>query len=385
MGRSRALALLSASLAILLSSCQSPGASQPSPTLAASASLAASPGLASVGPMAVARAVQTETTLQDGRVLVAGGCTTDGCDLGSAGGATAELFDPRSRRFVPTGSMRVSRDDHRAVLLNDGRVFLAGGWTAAGVTAGTELYDPATGRFATGATMTSPRAAAAAVKLAGGRVLLIGGFMDERRTLASTEIFDPSANTFVPTGSMGIPRGVPAAALLPDGRVLVAGGINEGKVVATAEIYDPATGHFSPVGPMATARYKAAAVTLRDGSALVLGGSGDIDGQQVYASTERFDAATGTFAPGPAMQSARYKLIDSVVSLANGDLLVAGGGPRVELYEQATGRFRTVAGDLGGTRLFLTAAALDGNRALLVGGYDQRIRPTAQAWLFTGP
>ncbi len=88
-----------------------------------------SPGrLHPAASMNVPRAVQTETALQDGQVLVAGGCTVPGCDLGSPGSDTAEIFDPKSGRFRPAGKMHGSRDDHVAVLLRDGSVLLAGGW-----------------------------------------------------------------------------------------------------------------------------------------------------------------------------------------------------------------------------------------------------------------
>jgi len=372
-------------MTVLLVACQPAGPSvAPGGSLGPTAGGALGNRLQPVGPMLVARAVHTETTLSDGRVLIAGGCTTDGCTLGSSGGATAELFDPLTRRFSATGRMLLSRDDHRAVLLNDGRVLVAGGWTASGVTAATELYDPGTGRFTAGPMMHSPRAAAAAITLRNGRVLLLGGSADERRAIETTELFDPSTNTFMATGRMAVPRAVPSAALLPDGRVLVAGGLQDRTVVASAEVYDPATGSFSPVGSMGSPRYKSAAVTLLDGSVLVIGGSADIEGQHVFSSTERYEPATRSFAAGPALRWPRYKLIDSVVRLANGDVLVAGGGPQAEILEHATGRFRAVDGELGATRLFLTAAAVNPSGALLVGGYDRAIRPTAQAWLFAG-
>jgi hypothetical protein len=83
------------------------------------------------------------------------------------------------------------------------------------------------------------------------------------------------------------------------------------------------------------------------------------------------------------MRSPRCKLIDSVVTLAQGDVLVAGGGPQAELYEYPTGRFRTVLGDLGAT----PSVPQGGGVGRQPGAAGRRLRradqATAQAWLFT--
>jgi hypothetical protein len=335
--------------------------------------------------MRVPRAVHTATTLLDGRVLIAGGCTTDGCDLGSPGGATAELFDPRTLSFSPTGPLTISRDDHAAVLLPDGRVLLIGGWGAAGLLASTDLYVPRTGRFTPGPTMHTPRAGFVPIALADGRILLSGGFLGNRPTTAAAELLDPKTLTLAVTGSLTVPRGAYAAARLEDGRVLVAGGLSDGKVVATAELFDPARGTFSPTGSMSIARYKGGALTLPNGDVLVVGGAGDIEGTLLYASTEVYHPASGTFSPGPTMQRARYKLPEALVPLGRGDALVAAGAPEAERFDASAASFVAIPGGLGATRLFLSAAALAGGRALLTGGYDRAIRPTAQAWLYEAP
>ena len=365
--------------ALLSTACASgPVASSPAPSPLPTA--ASGLRLIQVGSMAVPRAVQTSTRLADGRVLVAGGCTDAGCNLGSAGGATAEIFDPRTRAFKPTGRMHISRDDHQAVLLSDGRVLIAGGWTAQGVTVTTELFDPRRGTFAMGPPMGTPRAGFTAVAMADGRVLLAGGETAAHDNTATAEVFDPRRYAMQAVGDMSVPRSAHAATLLPNGHVLVAGGISRGVIVASAEEFDPATGRFRAVGSMRTARYKAGSVTLADGRALVIGGAPDVEASRPFVSTEVYDPATSTFSAGPSMAHGRYKLIDSVVRLGSGDVVVAGGAPTPEIYDAREGVFRSVQGTLGATRLFLTATGLD-RGVLLVGGYDLRIQPTAAAWV----
>ena len=347
------------------------------PAVAGSSGLHVAP----VAQMSVARAAHSSTRLADGRVLIAGGCTDAGCNLGSAAGATAEIFDPAKRRFSRTGSMLLSRDDHRAVLLADGRVLIAGGWTASGVTATTEIYDPRTGRFTSGPRMHSPRAGFVAVRLDDGKVLLAGGEIAAHEETSTAEVFDPQARAFLEVAPMTDARMAHAATLLRDGSVLVAGGMSNGTVLATAEVYDPATQRFAKAGAMSTARYKASAVTLEDGRAMVIGGAADVEGRMPFDSTELFDARSQRFTPGPRMARGRYKLIDSTVILPGGDVVVAGGAPRPEVFTARGGVFAQVEGTLGATRLFLAASAIGHRGVLLTGGYDLAIRPTAQAWL----
>jgi hypothetical protein len=64
----------------------------------------------------------TATRLADGQVLVVGGDNDDSLAL-----ASAELYDPATGTFTPTGSMATARLNQTATLLADGRVLVVGG------------------------------------------------------------------------------------------------------------------------------------------------------------------------------------------------------------------------------------------------------------------
>ena len=119
---------------------------------------------------------------------------------------TAEVYDPKTGKFSPTGSMATERASHTATLLADGRVLITGGAASTASDAGT-------------------------------------------LSLASAELYDPEAGTFTATGSMADAVVAQTATLLPDGRVLIAGGHDRLTDVATAELYDPKAGAFSPTSP----------------------------------------------------------------------------------------------------------------------------------------
>ena len=259
------------------------------------------------GSMTITRIRHTATLLSDGRVLITGG----------DGYGSAELYDPATGTFTPTGTMTANRSQHTATLLSDGRVLIAGGadWNVATVA---ELYDPRTGTFTRTGTMTTDRGWSyarlfTATLLTDGRVLIAGG-----QNIASAEVYDPRTGKFHLTGSMTAARQGHAAALLPNGRVLIAGGFGASFHLSSAELYDPGTATFTATGSMAVNRFVADATVLHDGRVLVTGGQG-----VVFASAELYDPATGRFIVTGSMATAREH--NSVTLLSDGRVLIAGG------------------------------------------------------------
>lgn len=339
------------------------------------------PELVALPPMPTPRAAHSATRLADGRVLLAGGCHADGCEEGIAGDAL--LFDPGRATFVATGGLVQPRVGHRAIALADGSVLLLGGYTQDGPTALVERFDPTTGRFLSHGSLREARDGFSATLLGDGGILVAGGYARGMRRLASAERYDPATGNSHPVGDMSTPRMSHTATLLVDGRVLVAGGSrSRNEVDASLELFDPRSGSFSPAGTLQQARHKHAAIAIGE-RVLLLGGAGIPEADGHFRDSEWWSAAG--ILPGPTLQQGRYKFLDAVVRLADGSVLVAGGGRHPELLDATGQRFTPVDGDIGSALAFSTATPLDDGRVLIAGGYDAGIRVSRQAWLFPSP
>ncbi|MFI5098118.1 MAG: Kelch repeat-containing protein [Candidatus Acidiferrales bacterium] len=328
-------------------------------------------------PMLEPRSGHSATLLQDGKVLIAGGMRRNQDFYRSA-----ELYDPATGRFQETGQMNVARVGAAAVLLRSGKVLIAGGWVGHGCTDSAEIYDPATGQFTVIAKLTTKRGRPNATLLANGDVLITGGAdHDAPGGVASAEIFRAVDFIFEPVGTMHFARIAQTTTALRDGRVLIAGGRGDA-VTASTELYDPATRKFTLTGSMLNARYKHTAGLLPDGRVLIAGGSDDHDWQGKLNSAEIYDPRTQEFSPTSPLNDSRFKLPEEAVQLASGQLLIAGGSKKVEVYDPASGTFLIAAGQMNDARHFMTATKLKDGSVLLAGGYPNNDQGTTETWIY---
>ncbi len=149
-----------------------------------------------LSPMREARAGHVMVVLADGRVLFLGGVGERAQFL-----ASAETYDPRTGRFATVGPMAVARENHAAVRLADGRVLVCGGHVgrraSQRILDSAELFDPASDRFIPTGSLGSNRHKHDAVLMRDGRVLITGGasVADERN--ATSEFYDPTSGTSI--------------------------------------------------------------------------------------------------------------------------------------------------------------------------------------------
>ncbi len=340
--------------------------------------------LTMIGSMTTPRSGHTATLLASGKVLITGGQGTGGFL------ASAELFDPATRKFSPTASMAFKRAGHTATVLPNGSVLIVGGLHERDRA---EIYDPLRATFIPTAGLITKRVDHTATLLPSGKVLIVGGSTTgtAERPLASAELYDPSTGRFTAVGNMKVTRTAHAAALLNDRKVLITGG-GSGRypmttVFRTAEFYDPERGAFTHVSDMTTARYKHAALVLADGKVLITGGSNERDWRGRHASAELYNPATATFTAISNMSGPRFKHRDAVVLIRNGQAFIAGGREHPEIYDPRAGAFMVITGSLGEPRFFSAATVLRSGEVLITGGYSQGTPErgpvsTARAWVY---
>ena len=254
-----------------------------------------------------ARANASALRLPDGRVLISGGYGESGYAL-----ATAELYDPATDAFTPTGRMNHARSTHASFLLPNGKALIVGGDSAVA-----ELYDPDSGTFSLAASMSARHLGGAAVQLPDRSVLVAGG--DAYSTLS--EVYDPATASFHAVGSLNTGRVGPSGSLLGNGLVLIAGGVDLSGYLTSAELFDPRTGVFRSTGSMLNAHGYAPMVQLSNGNALIIEGF----------DAEMFDYESETFAQ--SAPSHKYHEQSDLTLLDDGTALVASGFlPDSEIY-----------------------------------------------------
>ncbi len=280
------------------------------------------------GSMSFGRNQHTMTLLPTGKVLVAGG------DAGDS--RTAELYDPDAGQWTTTGAMLLGREGgHTATLLPTGKVLVVGGRAPGSrdPLASAELYDPATGEWHPTGELPIARALHTATLLASGQVLVLGGLPIS--TASSAELYDPATGTWTPTAPTVAARVGHTATRLRSGAVLVAGGqdFSSGAPLCggcDAELYDPAAGTWRRTGSMFAPRGGHTATLLSSGKVLVVGGDFSLGNH--LANTELFDLDSETWSDAGCMITPRDE--HTATLLRSGAVLVAGGSDdsSAELY-----------------------------------------------------
>ncbi|MEP6569531.1 MAG: kelch repeat-containing protein [Acidobacteriota bacterium] len=329
---------------------------------------AAAPSWSYTGSLNRGRREHTATLLPDGKVLVVGGRFFSCSPL--CGGITlnsAELYDSATGVWSNTGSLNQPRLFHQAILLANGQVLVAGGIHHSGTNiltrlSSAELYDPATGKWRPTGSFNRIQGFNQATRLPNGRVLAVGYILDDRNIVA--ELYDPATGTWSNIASPGI-SGITIA--LPNGKILITDG-------HSAESYDPATEQWS----IASASSSNApfydlhtATLLHNGKILAYGYDYEDPGP---TSAILFDPATGTWSRTADLHPFDY---ETATLLPSGKVLLTGGkdcsnpvctGQQAsELYDPTTGTW-TLTSQLNTGRTGYTAVLLQNGKVLVAAG-----------------
>ena len=363
------------------------------------------PRWTTTGSMGTARFEHTLLLLSTGKALAAGGRSTT---TGTTGLTSAELYDPTTGTWSPTGSMAHGRRLHSMTQLGSssngttsGKVLVAGGINGTTSTTSAELYSPSAGTWIAAGNLDVARHAHTATLLADGRVLAAGG-LNGTTMLTYASLYNPAsgAGSWVATTGPLPPGGMKnhTATLIQttnsqlNNHVLLVGGNNGSSTMSVVYLFDPVQNAFSTLASIPSPPrelHTAATLTNTNGKILVAGGK---NGSTVLASAIVFDPgfSNGTWSSAGTMHSPRVghsmtQLPNSIV--ADGQLLVAGGSSTgsntlssAELFSGTS--TWTVTPSMPGALQGQQAVLLSGNMVLVAGGLSSTSTVQNAAYLY---
>ena len=314
------------------------------------------------------------------RVLLSGGRN------GTSLVATDEAYD-----IVPIGAASTTvspgaqRTNHSATLLPDGRVLVAGGESATGVTNTSLIFDPNTMSYTSGPRLATARADHAAA-LVGQTLYVLGGRDANGDALASIEIIDAAlATTFtslVNTDSSAVTllaaRYAAAVQVLGTRSVVLTGGRNQNASLVSGEIFHTAYLTIRYLNtPLHQSRDGHDATVVAGGNALLTGGGTRIVERYVPpAVSGNQSLSTEVDLPPARTEHSASALADGRVLLCGGTNGIVDSGALVSLATATVfdkdstpaSRFSATAGTLIAARRHHSATTLADGRVVLAGG-----------------
>lgn len=343
-------------------------------------------------PLSSRRSFHSVTTLQDGRLLLIGGASTEADASNQCGSdcailtATrgAEIYDPATGEFSPTGDLEVPRMFHTATLLGDGRVVVVGGVGESQInpvdenhafpimprvapTSTMEVWDPARGVFTSiGADPAGPRVYHASAVTPEGYLIVTGGIAsagtnDLSNALRAVTLCEGNSLVCVSNLQMQQPRAGHTLVPLENGDVLAWGGSVVTEAVLGIPGYKPEVYRGGVFQMIDTAGFSSnllnpffAATTRYSGSRVASAGGlvRNPDGSFSMAAVQKAGTTRGP-----------VYVFDGTPTDGNG---AVSAGPYVP---DGAGGEVLDALVISEPRFFGGAAALPGNRAVFAGGF----------------
>ena len=278
------------------------------------------------GSMSVGRTGFSATLLSNGQVLVAGGS-----DYQIRCYATAELYNPATGQWTLTGSMSQPRCLQSATLLPNGNVLVSGGVNSLydysrPTVSGAEIYNPNTGTWTPTGSLNTSRADAATSLLQSGKVLTAGGYNNTGNNnpntyLNSAEIYDPFTGQWSSTSSISGTVGIPTNPVMLTNRdVLIAN---------DAQFFVPNTGSWAATGALPTLTGPPTKAALL-GNGNALGSGGECKSTKFYschnaptAVAYLYSASGNSWSQTGSMSYGRF--YHTMTLLPSGEVLVVGG------------------------------------------------------------
>lgn len=305
--------------------------------------------------------------------------------------ATLSDFD-KSVPFL-TPALIAPRFAHDALLLDDGRVLVSGGWTGEGdnndifplPTRLLQIFDPETGLWLMIEPVATPGFLGSAVKLEDGTVLTVIGspWDDENRA----DLFDPASGSHESLPGPPSQRVWADLVLLDSGEIMVTGNVDlanpsgyfEADNSVDIEIFDPHTRSWRQVASRTAASADDLFFKLDDGRVMVVRAHTAGGGLRVFLEGEAYTPETHVEMYDPVADAWEHVagleqefLTHDAVLLQDGSLLLVGevdSSPAARIYEPAAGLW-SPAQAMSHLRVNSSLTLLPDGRVLVAGGED---------------
>ncbi|MFI6352031.1 galactose oxidase-like domain-containing protein [Streptomyces sp. NPDC050743] len=296
-----------------------------------------------VDPMNEARWYPTLTTLSDGRILSVSGLD----DIGQLVPGKNEVFDPKTRKWTYTKTVRQFPTYPALFLMQNGKIFYSGsnaGYGPDNVGREPGIWDVDTNKFTklpglsdanmmeTSGTVLLPPAQNEKFMVIGG-----GGVGESKLSSKRTRLIDLKAKKpeFVDGPELEKGTRYPQSSVLPDDTVLVSGGSEDYRGrsdsdILQARLYHPDSNSFTRVAdPLVGRNYHSGSILLPDGRVMFFG-SDSLYGDKANTKPGKFEQRIEIYTPP-------YLYRDSRPTLGGGPRTIARGASGTFTSDHAAG------------------------------------------------